>query len=310
MAELVAHAGPPIPHMARRHYPRVCVQLLWRLRVDLLVMLGLCVAASLSSALLRRDLITQPEVEATLGIAVSVFLAFRNTQAINRWWEARGLWGAVVNQSRTWRDTLLVLLGTGREQRRGHQRLLQLQVLAVWLLNLELRNWAEASHRRTVLALATRLGFTPAVTLQQLSRARALLVNQLAAQGQLSDLGRDALIRSMAAFNDAVGGLQKIRNTPLPPAYDAFVRLIAWLFGFELYLDCLAAGTPVVGGLLFLGFLLAERLAAYVEGPFDRDPSSLSLPLNQICLGISNELLGGDALFADLPSCSDPSIWT
>lgn len=296
--------------MARRHYPRVWVQLLWRMRFDLLVMVGFCVAASLQRSLLRRDLIIQPEVETTLGIAVSVFLAFRNTQAISRWWEARGLWGAVVNQSRSWRDTLLVLLGTARERRRDHHRLLQLQVLAVWLLNLELRNWAEASHHRSILALAARLGFTPAVTLQQVSRERALLVHQLAAQGHLSDLGRDALIRSLAAFNDALGGLQKIRNTPLPPAYDAFVRLIAWLFGFELYLDCLATGVPLLGGLLFFAFLVAERLAAYVEGPFDRDPSSLSLPLNQICLGISGDLLDGDALFDELPRCSDPSIWT
>ena len=47
----------------------------------------------------------------TLGIAVSVFVAFRNTQAINRWWEARLLWGAITNTSRHWRDCLQTLLG-------------------------------------------------------------------------------------------------------------------------------------------------------------------------------------------------------
>jgi len=47
-----------------------------------------------------------------------------------------------------------------------------------------------------------------------------------------------------------------------------------------------------------------------VEGPFDRDGSSFSLPLNQICLGISADLLGADSPFADLPECRDPSLWT
>ena len=42
-----------------------------------------------------------------LGISVSVFTAFRNTQAYNRWWEARTLWGGLVNGSRNWRNGLL-----------------------------------------------------------------------------------------------------------------------------------------------------------------------------------------------------------
>lgn len=296
--------------MARRHYPRVFVQLFWRMRFDVLVMAGVCLAVLMPSALLKGEFVVQPALEATLGIAVSVFLAFRNTQAIHRWWEARGHWGAVVNQSRSWRDSLLVLLGSVREQRRTHLRLVELQVLAVWLLNFELRNWAKASHRHQALALAARLGFTPAVTLQQVSRERALQVHQLAKQGKLSDHGVDALIRSIAAFNDAVGGLQKIRNTPIPTVYDAFVRLITWLFGFEFFLSCQAKGQPVLGMLLFLAFLVAERIAAYVEGPFDRDPESFSLPLNQICLSISQDLLGADDPFADCSGCFDPSIWS
>ena len=41
-----------------------------------------------------------------LGIAVSIFIGFRNTEAINRWWEARKLWGELVNLSRCWKDNL------------------------------------------------------------------------------------------------------------------------------------------------------------------------------------------------------------
>ena len=44
------------------------------------------------------------------GIAVSVFVGFRHSQAYERWWEARKLWGALLNHSRKWRDALLALL--------------------------------------------------------------------------------------------------------------------------------------------------------------------------------------------------------
>ncbi|MEB3234186.1 MAG: bestrophin family ion channel [Cyanobacteriota bacterium] len=295
--------------MARRHYPRVLIQLLWRLRLDLLVMAGVCLLAALPSGLLKRDFVGQSPLESILGIAVSVFLAFRNTQAINRWWEARGHWGGLVNQSLSWRDLLMALLGSSREQRRDLQRLLQLQVLAVWLVNFELRTWARADLRTLVLAMADRLGFAPSVTLQQVSLERAGEIQRLSAQGALSDMGRDALLRSVVDFNNALGGLQKIRNTPIPQAYDAFVRLIVWLFGFELYLDGLFGGFVWLGVLLFAAFLVAERIGAYVECPFDRDPGSLSLPLNQICLAISQELLPADHPLAAMRRCQDPSIW-
>ena len=45
-----------------------------------------------------------------LGIAVSIFIGFRNTEAINRWWEARKLWGELVNSSRIWKDSLIAHL--------------------------------------------------------------------------------------------------------------------------------------------------------------------------------------------------------
>lgn len=306
---VVRHPGVPAPHTARRHYPRVLVQLLVRMRLDLLVFVVLSVVSFWTKPF-GLDGLFKGSAFPILGIAVSIFLGFRNTQAINRWWEARGLWGTVVNQSRQWRETLLAVLGPADHHSSTHRRLLQLQVLMVWLANLELRNFALRSHRQRMLALAAQLGFTEDVTLLQVVWVRAEALHRLRGQGQISDLGRDALLRSAEVFTTALGGLQKIRNTPIPPAYDVFVRLIAWVFGYDLYLDFSSDGRPLTGALLFLGFLVAERIGAYVEGPFDRDGSSFSLPLNQICLGISRDLLGDESPFADLPDCLDPSVWT
>jgi len=305
---ITPHPGAPAPHVARIHYPRVALQLLVRMRLDLLVMLGLCLLSMGLKAFLATTLVSSTALP-MLGIAVSIFVGFRNTQAINRWWEARSLWGAVVNQSRHWRDALLALLDPAG-QAGPWQRLLRLQVLAVWLLNLDLRNYGLRIQRQLVLRLVAELGLPADVTLQQVAIARSELLRRLHAQGALSDLGLDALLRSSEAFTTALGGLQKIRNTPIPPAYDVFVRLICWLYGYALFFEFNADNAPLTGACLFLGFLVAERIGAYVEGPFDRDGSSFSLPLNQICLGISRDLLGDDSPFADLPLCHDPSTWT
>jgi ion channel-forming bestrophin family protein len=306
---LVLHPGPLAPHMARRHYLRVLLQLMSRMRFDLLVMVSVCLVSLGLHPVAQHGLIKGSGLP-ILGIAVSIFVAFRNTQAINRWWEARSLWGAVVNQSRHWRDTLLAVLGPQSSHPGPMGELLQLQVLLVWLLNFELRNFAQAGQRQRVMALAERLGFGAAVTTQQVCRRRAALLYQLHRDGLVSELGRDALLRSAEAFTTAMGGLQKIRNTPIPPAYDVFVRLICWLFGYALFLQFFFDNEPFTGSLLFLGFLVAERIGAYVEGPFDRDGSSFSLPLNLICQGISADLLAHDSPVDPIPTAPDPTTWT
>src|SRR5690606_34324358 len=37
-----------------------------------------------------------------LGTAISILLSFKLSQAYERWWEARKIWGSIVNDSRTW----------------------------------------------------------------------------------------------------------------------------------------------------------------------------------------------------------------
>ena len=250
-----------------------------------------------------------------LGIAVSIFVAFRNTQAINRWGEGRVLWGAITNGSRHWRDSLQALLGPeaefeGSGLAQAKQALLELQVLQVWLLNFELRNYWRSDARKAVDGLCHGMNLPVLITLQETMKLRASAISELHQNLSISELGRDALLRCTETMTNALGGIQRIRNTPLPPAYDVFIRLVCWLFGLAVYLDFLAAGTPLPGLLLFLGFLTAERLGSYVEGPFDNDGSSFCLPMDWICINISRDLLGPGHPLAQLPSSSDPSRWS
>lgn len=40
-------------------------------------------------------------ISTVLGISVSLLLGFRTNAAYDRWWEARKVWGGIVNDSRT-----------------------------------------------------------------------------------------------------------------------------------------------------------------------------------------------------------------
>ncbi len=46
---------------------------------------------------------------ATLSTALAIYLGFKNNSAYDRWWEARKIWGLLVNYSRAWGREILNL---------------------------------------------------------------------------------------------------------------------------------------------------------------------------------------------------------
>ncbi|MGB1197376.1 MAG: bestrophin family ion channel, partial [Synechococcus sp.] len=149
---------------------------------------------------------------------------------------------------------------------------------------------------------------------RQLGLQRAEWIRTLHRQERIDSFGRMQLMEVANACTDAIGGLERIRNTPLPASYDVFVRLLTWLFGLLLLVYFHDLGPepriPISGVLIVLLFLMAERIGAYVEGPFDADGSSFSLPLDSICLTISRDLLDGDADHVQHLNSKDPVRWT
>ena len=79
---------------------KVAGYLLRHLWLDFLIAGALCAASVPLNPLPAEKL--APEVLLPIwGIAVSVFIGFRHGQAYERWWEARKLWGALLNHSRS-----------------------------------------------------------------------------------------------------------------------------------------------------------------------------------------------------------------
>ena len=291
----------------QRDYLLVLLQLLKRMRLDLIVTVAMTVVF-LHLRIPQQWLLSTRSVS-VLGIAMSIFIGFRNTQAISRWWEARTLWGTVVNTSRAWADALRAHLDDEHWQSLRARHLVRLQIALIWQLNFELRNFWHPDLRAMQLRLLDGLELPRESTVRSLAVERSRQIQHLFKDKWISDLGRFQLAEVSIAFIDAVGGLERIRNTPIPPPYDMFVRMINWIFGTQLLIEFNRSGSPATGVWLFLGFLMAERIGAYVEGPFDQDGSSFSIPLNTICTVISNDLLPGELDFGRFQSSRNPVHW-
>lgn len=261
------------------------------IKKEILFALTLCIASAPLASSIAKEIL-QEILLPLLGISVSVFTAFRNTQAYNRWWEARILWGGLIVHSRNWRNGLLALLPNDEIK--------------------ELRGSFHPSCTNNVRDSYYQLGITNNnCSSQELMQILAAKLLDLSDRNRIDGFGRLHLLDIQRDTSNAIGGLERIRNQPLPAAYDLFIRCIVWAFGYLLFLRLDAMHEPTgafIGFISFIGFVIAERLGAFTENPFV--DGIFGLPMNRICATIRSNLLNADHPLATPPQNQSELIWT
>ncbi len=70
-------------------------------------MICLCAIAYFVDINWLTSLKIPPALPTLMGTAIAFFIGFNNNQAYDRWWEARIIWGELVNNSREWARNLM-----------------------------------------------------------------------------------------------------------------------------------------------------------------------------------------------------------
>ena len=226
-----------------------------------------------------------------LGLALSVFLGFRNSTCYDRWWEARKRWGDVLIQCRSLARTSLALLdGEERETARrllyrsigfAHAMAAQLRgeavlpVLARWVSEQELHDLVNRSNPSQSL-----LGYS--------SRDLAGLLRG----GRLGEVQHQMLERHLHELTTAQAACERIQGTPTPFAYSLLLHRSAWMFCLLLpfgLVSSLEGLTPLLVSLIAYAFFGLDALGDELEEPFGL--SDNDLPLNAIVRRIEIDLL-------------------
>ena len=93
---------------------------------------------------------------ALFGSAIGLIVAFRNNSSYGRWWEARTLWGGIVNNSRSWARQVLTGIAPQKPEERDEVRTMQcrmvhLQIAWVYALKQQLRGLPPLDEVRGLL---------------------------------------------------------------------------------------------------------------------------------------------------------------
>lgn len=258
-----------------------------------------------------------------LGSALAIFVAFRNNSAYGRWWEARTLWGGIVNSSRVFARLVITFTDSHAHQdnydkarsEAFKRSLVYKQIAWVHALRLHLRgqhNWEEIEpffHPQEYSSIASKDHKPNAIHLLMGKQIYEAMAN-----GTLGGFDSFQMEGQLLALTNYQGGAERIKNTPLPRQYDFFTRLFVVLFALLLPFGLLSFFTReslvgfswliiplsvVVAGV----FIIMEKTGAAIEDPFENKNTDVAL--TSICNTIERnlkELLGEP----DLPEKLEP----
>lgn len=212
-----------------------------------------------------------------VGLTLAIFLGFRNSTSYARYWEARTLWGALLNETRS-----LLRQGSTLVDDPSHAtRLGMLLIAFVHALRHQLRH---SDSREDLMRLL------PAADVERLSHVRfrpAMLmlmvgewIRERMRDGTLATILVPALEVPLGKLTEAMGGCERIAVTPIPFTYTVMIHRT--IFGYCVLLpfglvDAIGAMTPLIVAFVAYTFFALEALAAEIEEPFGLEPNDLAL---------------------------------
>lgn len=219
-----------------------------------------------------------------LGFVISLLLAYRTNTAYDRWWEGRKLWGSLVNNSRNLAIKLSAILK--EENDRHYFRKIIPSYASI--LAKHLRN--EETSKMLFEGLDLEIDHHKHRP-NQVAQMIFHKINDLHQSGKISGDQLIILNTELQSFTDVCGACERIKNTPIPYSYSAFIKKFIFFYVMTLpfgYVFSLGYYTiPVV---IFIFYVLAslELIAEEIEDPFGTDANDL--PTGKIASNIKKHV--------------------
>lgn len=224
-----------------------------------------------------------------LGFAISMLLVFRTNTAYDRWWEGRKLWGSLVNNSRNLAVKMNSILSREDEKNRiFFKKIIPLFAaeLRIHLQNENTRLALDSSPHPEIAGFDSNKHIPNQIIVVMMNK-----IHLLHRDKQISDYQLLFLNAELQSFLDICGACERIKNTPIPYSYSAFIKKFIFLYVITLPLGfALSLGFITIPAVIFIFYVLAslELIAEEIEDPFGKDDNDL--PMQRISENISKNV--------------------
>jgi putative membrane protein len=274
----------------------------WGLILTVILAEQAIVVISRYTSVLETDVFSATAI-GLIATVVGIFIVFRFNEAYQRWWEARTLWGGLVNDSRSFAREVITLLtpervpaiGSAEEAAQLHTELVHRHLAYCNALRLSLRGqdcWEELAPFLDADELSdleryankpTRLNYTQGMRLARVvgaDTAQQILLMQF-----------DSMLNSLCSIQ---GGCERIKNTAFPDEVRFISRGLVWLSAIAVPVAFLSSDRHIrvievlAVIVISLSFMVVEQLGASLKNPFENDDNDT--PMTALCRTIEIDL--------------------
>jgi putative membrane protein len=204
-----------------------------------------------------------------LGFVISLLLVFRTNTAYDRWWEGRKIWGSLVNNSRNLAIKLSVILKDDKD------RVFFRKIIPTYasILNKHLKDEETGKQLFDDIVLEHHKHRPNQVAKMLFQRVNELYTTNKITGDQLIILNHE-----VQSFTDICGACERIKNTPIPYSYSAFIKKFIFFYVMTLPFGYVFnLGYYVIPVVVFIFYVLAslELIAEEIEDPFGNDANDL-----------------------------------
>lgn len=230
--------------------------------------------------LLSYNIYINPAIFTLFGIALAIFLGFRNTVSYDRFWEGRKLWGALLNDTRSLaRQAHTLVEGSDYNKERTH--FINLLTALVHSLKHQLRQTEADGDLERLLPNSAddkfkTFVFKPIMILKELG----VWVNKAKLSGRIDSITQANFDFNLNKISDIIGGCERIASTPIPYTYSILLHRTVYIYCFLLpfgFVESTVWITPFVIVFIAYTFVALEAIADELEDPFGIQPNDLAL---------------------------------
>ncbi|MBX3170678.1 MAG: hypothetical protein KF760_24955 [Candidatus Eremiobacteraeota bacterium] len=285
------------------------VYILRKVRYDLVSVMLLSLVVHVVTTYFRDFLpIMPPSIPGFIGTAISILLSFKISQSYDRWWEARKVWGAIVNDSRSLVLQLRSLVADGNDA--VIRRMAFRQIAWCYCLGQSLRGLSPTENLAPLLSgeelrEMTKHNNKPLALLEMHGRD----LKELRQKQQLELFAQLQLDNTLVRLCDSQGKAERIKTTVFPVTYRYFLHGIIYLFVVTLSLSLKDVPFRFELPLLLsisMAFFLLEKSATHMQDPFENRPTDTAVTAIARTIEINIKQLLGES---EVPKPLAPAVF-
>ncbi len=273
-----------------------------RIKWPLFVTVMLALIVTITHGTLFRLKITMTPIPFSLiGLALAIFIGFRNNASYDRYWEGRKLWGELIIMCRSLTRQILTFVSSEHGHSPNWPPFERSDLRIGMVYRLIAFAHALRHHLRDSDSLEDVRGYLneDEAAKIELAHSRPLFLllrmaydlRRCIENKQIQEYFAASIDDNITSLTTVLAGCERIKNTPIPFTYNLLLHRTAYLYCFLLpfgLVDSIGFMTPFVVGIVSFTFFGLDALGDEIEEPFGVLPNDLAL--SSMCRTIERDL--------------------